>query len=60
MTSLQDLAFGSEVVEVEEGAIQMIANVDSLLQVFAGVGQHANEEFVEQDQGQDTALLHSV
>ena len=49
--TLQALCFGSETTQVDEGAIQTIANVDTFLQVTDSVGQHAGEENIEEDWG---------
>ena len=45
--TLQALYFGSETTQVEEGAVQTIANVDTFLQVTDSMGQHAGEEDIE-------------
>ena len=49
--TLQAFWFGSETTQVEEGAVQTIANVDTFLQVTDSVGQHAGEEDIEEDRG---------
>ena len=49
--TLQALCFGSETTQVEEGAVQTTANVDTFLQVTDSVGQHAGEEDIEEDRG---------
>ena len=48
---LQALCFGSETTQIEEGAVQTIANVDTFLQAMDSVGEHAGGEDVEEDRG---------
>ena len=49
--TLQALCFGSETTQIEEGAVQTIANVDTFLQAMDSVGEHAGEEDVGEDRG---------
>ena len=49
--TMQALCFGIEPTQVEEGAVQTIANVDTFLQVTDSVGQHAGKEDNEEDRG---------
>ena len=49
--TLQALCFGSETMQIEEGAVQRIANANTFLQVTDSVGQHAGEEDIEDDRG---------
>ena len=36
-------------MQAEEGAIQAVMNVDSLLQILGSMGQHTGEKDVEED-----------
>ena len=43
------LCLGCEAAQVKEGAVQPVPDVDPLLQVANGMGQHTGEEDVEKD-----------
>ena len=54
------LSLGCEVVQVKEGAVQLVPDVDPLLQVANSMGQHTGEEGVEKDWSYNTALPHTI
>ena len=60
LTLLHALHLCCESTLVEEGTIQVVTNVDSLLQILVSMGQHTGGKDIEEDRGLHAAMLHAV